>query len=467
MAAQLQQSLFANAPDFVAGLHDRSQRKRIYTAQIYEDPDHGSWHQHGRNYLDAIRTAESWEELNLADCYVSANGFTWEKGTGRTVSAVGSLNCFYVDFDRYKLDDYKDLSSEQFLSLVLAENDWLPVPTMFVDSGNGCWMFWSFKRPLYLPSRFSWMEQWQTQQDFLVSKLRKYGADPACSDSARVVRCAGTVNSKTQRKAKAWRTSELYEFGDLKKAFNEAYKADNKSLSAKKSRALVPTHDRVKTKNRPASNPSKVSYLLTDHSRAWNRMQDIKNLAHQRGGKFSEHRRMAAWIYAVAAAHYCRSEETLRGEVQSFVGNYTEDPDSYLGFNYESTVQRFNNELALMLKGMTMKKAREQLGYYQSQYRLTNAYIIKTLAITPQEQRKLATIIDRVEKQRRNTEAKRKKRREQGKMLRSDYLDRAKHRQAEAVALYTKLGSVRAVSKQMGLSVGVVHRYIKKASESA
>lgn len=464
MAPQLQQSLFTNGADFVAGLHDRSQRNRIYTAQIYDDPDHGSWHQQGKSYSDAIKTAATWEELSLADCYVTANGFQWGKGTGRTVSATRSLNCFYVDFDRYNFDAYKNLSAADFLSLVLSENDWLPVPTMFVDSGNGCWMFWNFKRPLYVPSTYTWLEQWQTQQDFLIRKLSKYGADPACSDAARLVRCAGTVNSKTERKATAWKTSEQYEFGALKKVFNAVYKAE----MGEKAKPLVPEQDKRKTKNNPTPHSRKVTCLFNYYTLAWNRMQDIRKLADLRGGKFTEHRRIATWVFAVSAAHYCRSEQTLRAEVQGFINNRIAEPGKYLEtINYESTVERFHNELDLMQQGMTRTQAKKQLGYGKRQYELSNPYLIEQLEITPQEQRKLATIIDKTEVQRRNTEYQRNKRRKQGAMPRSDYENRAKQRQAEAVRLYAKLGSVRAVSRQMGLSVGVVHRYLGKAAKNA
>jgi len=445
---QLQQNLFTDAGDYVAGMHKDSKHCRVYLAQKQED----SWWQRGYSFEQAVVYAGQWQEIDATDCYISANGFVWDKGAGRTLSAVDCINGFYVDFDRYKIDLYKNLSPVEFLGIILDENPWLPIPTVFLDSGNGCWAFWQFSRSLNLRAKnVDWLQQWQTQQDFLIRKLSQYGADPACSDAARVVRCANTVNSKTQRRAMAWETGERYLFGEIKKVFNAEYRKENP-------RQLVPD-----STPRGKAKPKKqqISTLFTWHNLAYHRMQDLKKLAGLRGGKYTEHRRMASWVYHVEAAHFCRTEDSLRDEGTGFIQNHIHDPEKYLkSINCESTIKRFNDENALVASGMTRQEARDTLGREKSKYNLTTGYIVEALAITEEEQRKLATLIDKDEKQRRNTIAKRKKRREQGAMSRSDYENRAEQRKQEAKRLYKQLDSVRAVAKEMNLSVGVIHRYI-------
>jgi len=445
---QLQQNLFTDAGDYVAGMHKDSKHCRIYLAQKQEE----LWWQRGYSFEQAVVCAHEWQEIEAKDCYVSANGYGWDRGSGRTLSAVDCINGFYVDFDRYKIPEYADLPPDQFLITLLAENPWLPVPTFFLDSGNGCWAFWQFRRSLNLKAKdVGWLQQWQTQQDFLIRKLSRYGADPACSDAARVVRCANTVNSKTQRKAMAWETGERYLFGEIKKVFNAEYRKENP-------RQLVPeTAPRTKAK----SKKQQVSTLFTWHNLAYHRMQDLKKLAGLRGGKHTEHRRLATWINAVESAHFCRTEESLRTEVEQFIQDFIHEPEKYLkSINCESTIKRFNDENALVASGMTRQQARDTLGREKSKYNLTTGYIVEALGITPKEQQELATLIDRDEKQRRNTIAKRKKRQEQGAMSRSDYKNRSEQRQKKAKELYKQLDSIRAVAKEMGLSVGVVHRYI-------
>lgn len=458
---KLQQNLFAESGDFVAGLHNRSKQKKIYTAQAYDDPDHGNWHQRGCDYKTAIQTANNWQTYQAKDCYVSANGFGWEKGGRRSVSSVTSLNCFYVDFDRYKTEEYGELSPDDFLTVILDENPWLPTPSVYIDSGNGCWAIWSFKRPPSLPSDYDWLVQWQTQQDFLIRKLARYGADPACADAARVIRCAGTINSKTERIARAWETGEKYDFKTLKQAFNQEHLKD---APAKDHDQLTPNQKPSRKRFRPTLKHKGVSHIFNEYTLSAARMWDFRNLADMRGGLLTECRKRVIWYYACAAAHYCKTEDTLRAEVESFISDCIANPGRYMSgkkaVNYESTVDRMNAEMRLINLGQSRKKARQELGKNKARYWLTNAKLIEELRITPEEQRSLKTIIGKDEKNRRATIAKREKRRANGVMARADYLSRSEQRKLEAKELYQKLKSVRSVASVMGMSVGMVHRYL-------
>jgi len=463
-ASNLQQSLFVGGGEFVGHLHKKAPRKRIYLAQNQQnvEPDGKAWQQRGYSLKDAIAQAQAWETLEAADCYSSVNGFSWQKGAGRTLSATEAINGFYVDFDRYNIPALCSLSPSDFYAKVKADNPWLPAPTLFEDSGNGCWMFWLFDRPLLVNNknteRYNFLSQWQTCQQFLINKLLPYGADPKCSDASRVVRISQTTNTKTNRPAQAWETADRYAFADLKAAINAEFRRDNPSQNC------IPMDSQRKQGQRVASKPAttgKVSSLFNLYSLANARMRDYRKLAQLRGGSLTEHRRRAVWVYAVAAAQFCKSEDSLRAEVEAFINDCFKEPDKYLKVvNYESTVDRFRNESLLIAEGVPRDKVREQLGRDKSSYTLTNRYIISQLDISETEQWHLKTIIGQDEKRRRHCLAERKKRRAAGAKPRQEYLATSSQRREQAQQMYKEGLSVRGIAEKMGLSVGAVHRYI-------
>lgn len=461
-AIQLQQSLWVSGGEFVGRVHEKAPAQRIYLAQKQTNMEPGAnpWWQKGHSLQDAIAQADAWETMEAADCYTSVNGFNWQQGGGRKVSDAAAINGFYVDFDVYTSPDLARLSEDDFFSKVLSENPWLPPPTLSEYSGNGFWMFWMFDRPLLLnkkTEKHNFLAQWQTCQDYLIRKLIPYGADVNCADVARVVRLPSTINTKTNRKAKAWETSGRYSFAYFKQAINAEFRRENPRQDC------VPIEPRRNQQRaaRPGERTARVSPLFNLYSLAYARMNDYKALAQLRGGRLSEHRRRAIWLYAVAAAQFCKTEESLRGEVESFINESVQEPDKYLkAVNYESTVERFRNESLLIATGVPRNKAREQLGRYRSCYTLTNKYIISQLEITEAEQRHLKTIIGQGVKKARRRSADLKRSREAGVMPRKDYLEQARQRTEQAQQMHREGLSIRAIASRMGLSVGAVHRYL-------
>lgn len=463
----LQGQLFNTAGDFISNVYKNTASPRVYLARNVLQPETGEreWFQQGLNVPEAIDTANAYQQAGSDDCYTTVNGFDWAKGTGRTVSGVTQLTCLWVDFDYYNTD-HGDLDVADFAQLVASENPWLPAPTMVMDSGKGCWMFWQFKRPMKMPSPYDWLAQWQVCQDFLVSQLKAYGADPACSDAARVVRLTETINSKTGRVAQAWKTKAKYEFKSLKQAINERYKTLRDEFE------LLPTETKRTDYKKPQKrqkSTNKVSPLLTWYSLAYARLQDLKTLAKLRGGQYEENRRMAIWCYAVEAANFCRDEQTLRAEVQAFINEFIVDADKYTKtVNYESTIKRFNNHMQARMAGeRDIQKIRETLGDKNDKYRLSHEYMVKRLGITEAEQGKLKVIIGADEKRRRNTVQRRIRRRQEGVQARSDY-DRERQAEvaqkaAEALKLRLDGLSIRAIAKEMETSISNVHRWLAKA----
>ena len=458
-----QGQLLPYAGDLMGNLHKNSRQPRVFLARNAYQPESGvrEWSQHGLTLVAAIDLANEYQQAKMDDCYFTPHGYGWERRTGKTVSSVTQLTCFWVDFDYYNTE-YSHLSAGDFAALVCRENSWMPEPTFISDSGKGCWMYWKFQRPVHLTentAKWNFLAQWQTAQVFLVSQLVKYGADSNCCDAARVVRLPETINSKNGRKAEVWESGQSYKFGDIKKIISARFRELNPK------RQLLPSDQpKLKTKPKKAST-SKVSDIFTWNHLAWKRMLDLKKLAVLRGGRLTDNRRMAAWAYAVAAANYCRDEQSLRAEVTGFINGYLANPERKIEtINYESTVNRFKNHLELRQLGMNKDEIRKKLGYSKDKYQNTTKYIIKTLGVTEAEQRKLQVIIGQSEKNRRDLIRKERERREAGCKTREEYNDQRKRSMAEnvseALILFAKHQSIREVAKVMGRSKTTVHRWI-------
>lgn len=148
-------------------------------------------------------------ELN---CYQNLNPL--KKVDGKVLRRKGyeaSLQYLYIDLDVYhssfaqdfygKNPDEMNFTIKQFDELKRAVqyeltqehfNRTLPVPSYIVDSGRGLYLLWK------IDEHINAMPRWNKVQRYLHSILDYYGSDAqVVSDSVRVLRCIGSVNSKT------------------------------------------------------------------------------------------------------------------------------------------------------------------------------------------------------------------------------------------------------------------------------
>jgi len=445
----MQGNLDLGAGDFVAHTH-RGTKQHPYRHKVVLANNETVWQESHSSVQDAIVRANAWSKLDIRDCFVAPNGFGWK--SGRTSSNVSELSSFYVDLDYYKVDQYAEMSVADLAKLVLAENPWLPMPTVIVDSGTGCWFVWSFKRPLPINAKtaeIQFLATWQTTLDYLRSMLSRYGADPACSDAARVMRLPGTINTKTNRQAEAWETGVRYEFNEIRAKVSDQYHTTHP-----KRRQLTPdTRPKHATKG-------KTSYLFNWHTLAYARMQDFYRLAEIRGGKLTDNRRMAIYAYAVEAAHYCRSEDALRAQVVQFIQDCIDDPTTYIkATNYKEVVRRFGNRLELQDTGVNAYQIVLEglLDRKDNLYNHTTKYLVRILDITPAEQRKMKVCIGSDEKLARLT----RKRRKAGIKPRSEYLSPSETRRTEALRLRGEGLKIKVIAERLGVAEYTVKRYMK------
>jgi hypothetical protein len=118
------------------------------------------------------------------DRYLSVNEFfAW-----RIVNQLKSLRALYVD-----LDDKLSGTSLTLPDVLDALHDAkLPKPSFVMQTGRGMHLYW-----LHEPLPAQVLPVWQRCQDTINKALATAGADAAAKDCARVLRLAGSVNSKT------------------------------------------------------------------------------------------------------------------------------------------------------------------------------------------------------------------------------------------------------------------------------
>ena len=119
--------------------------------------------------------------------YISMNTFFKNE---RKVDCLKRLNALYVDIDCYKLEQDKaavlaELQDSYFESII-------PTPTFVIDSGRGLYLIWKLRN-----EDRNALPRWTKVQNYLIEALKSFGADPACRDSARILRIPFSCNTKS------------------------------------------------------------------------------------------------------------------------------------------------------------------------------------------------------------------------------------------------------------------------------
>jgi predicted DNA-binding protein (UPF0251 family) len=112
------------------------------------------------------------------DVFITVNEF-WH---WRLIRNLKSLRACYVDIDHY---------TDWEMALEALREAKIPAPSFMVLSGRGLHFYW-----LLAPLPAQALPTWQRIQDALVDALAHLGADYRAKDCTRLLRLAGTVNSK-------------------------------------------------------------------------------------------------------------------------------------------------------------------------------------------------------------------------------------------------------------------------------
>jgi hypothetical protein len=125
----------------------------------------------------------------------------------RLVRLLASLRAVYADLDGPTAPRSVEAA------LLACDDAQLPRPGFVVLSGRGCHLYWPLEAT---PAQA--LPAWQAVERAVVIALAPWGADRSATDATRVLRLAGTVNSKSGTEVVGWQISParwtLHELAD-------------------------------------------------------------------------------------------------------------------------------------------------------------------------------------------------------------------------------------------------------------
>ncbi|MBO1005906.1 RNA polymerase sigma factor [Pseudogracilibacillus auburnensis] len=383
------------------------------------------------------------------DTYYTPNTFYKPK---RSTQAAREINMFYVDIDFYKVGLTKNQVLLQIMLDILPNNN-IPMPTFIIDSGRGIYLQWKINKAQGKSKKVQRL--WRKIQLFLIEAFQEVGADTAVKDIPRFLRVPGSINTKTGRPVKILEFHDVtYELDDLQYEllpnFGEVFPEYPKRPKAK----------RKKIKSKRKSNPSNVALILNPQNLHYTRMKDLETLLSLREGDIKEGMRELLLFYYRYLAEIIHGEEKALEMVLKLHEKFNDPLNlSEVENATKSTqmVERFKEGELVEFEGKV-----KAAGYH---YR--NETLIKMFSITEQEQKSLATIISKTEKQRRNTlyqAQKRSRNRIEGELTPKQR--EIKERQKKVRQMRDDGFTQREIAGTLGISVETVKRDIKQLKEN-
>lgn len=361
------------------------------------------------------------------DTYLSQSEF--KKPNRQTANFLRS-GLSHVDLDYYKIQGVAFRSPQQVLDRVFhilsAAN--VPLPNLALDSGRGLQLKWIYNSPI--PDRA--LKRWQLVQDHLVKLLLPLGADTNAKDASRILRLAGTFNSKSRSMVHSiYESPDLYAFDDLADAvlpFTRNELADLKRQRAEeKQNKLALVADNPKIALTPSGLKKKGLGSLN-----WNRYLDLRQLCEQRGG-ITEGQRMYMLMYQVNFLMLSGASNPQQIWNELVAVSRTIDPSWKPDYSDLSTVLE---KAKAHFRGERIEFAGRE---WSPLYTPKNQTLIDLFGIEPTEEQNLHTIISKGELKRRDRERHEAARRTAGSVTRDEYEQNSLTRQKP----WEKLGMSR------------------------
>lgn len=347
------------------------------------------------------------------DLYMSMNPLIAKRNRMiRDKEHVARLKWLYVDLDYYH-SCYKDFTKEQIIGLL--ELDWfgnkIPQPTYIIDSGRGLYLLWKIDEHIKAYSR------WERMQKYLCNQLQEFGSDrKVATDSARVLRVIGSINSKTNTEVKILDCSERkYSLTNLLREYIISDKpsekmiryakniasaleieepdfadkeAVKKFIRENKEPANLFFHKNKKRVSGKGKKQGKISYIHNEYSLHKARLEDLEKLLTQFRDKEDSCREHILFLYRYSQLCICDNKE----------------------LSLQKTIE-LNNKLHHPLDLKELVNATKSAEKYYDKgkvFRCTNEYIVQALHITAQEMQGLNFFISAHEKKERKSERNKK-----------------------------------------------------------
>ncbi|MED0676319.1 replication protein [Aneurinibacillus thermoaerophilus] len=345
---------------------------------------------------------------NGEDCYFSMNTFYKPL---RRVENIRQLRSLYVDIDCHAKKE--PLTPEQVLMWLESEHFGItvPEPNYIIFSGRGLVLEWMIQ-----PVPYKALPLWQAIENYLCNQLKELNADGKATDAARIFRIGGTVNSKNKNVVQVeYRHDYIYELREIQ----EEYLPE-----------LKPKKEKQKQDNK--GNQNKVSHIFNTYTLHFERKEDLLRLIQLRNFNVTGYRSNFLFLFRYWSSLYYGDSDLALQRTLELNAEFTEPLK-------EREVKQITKsaEKAWKDKNDEELNARVRKQGYKAGagYNFTNEKLIAMLDISMDEQRHLKTIISYEEKQRRKTV----KRRENGIVERSQYINEQKNITNERVEAIRKL----------------------------
>lgn len=375
----------------------------------------------------------------------------------RRVVNLLRIGLLFIDLDTYRMPWAQGRTPEELAAAVtyFCQSEGLPHPSLMVYSGRGLQLKWLLDGTIPRQA----LPRWNACQRHLVDKLAELGADPAAKDASRVLRLVNTVNTKSGNVCRVVHVLEeqgepiRYNFEYLCEMLLPVARWDIEAQQKQR-------RDRQQLTLLPGGRPGHLKGF-SGRQLAWDRLEDIRRLAGLRGGvKEGERMHHLFWRLNFLLLSGATNSSLMYHEAAALAGEL--DPR----WNYRS------KELMTLYSKAKANEAGETVEFNGRKvpplYTPRNDTLINLFQITDDEQRQLKTIISKDMAKERHRERETKRRRAAGAVDRETYLDAVKQgadsKRVQAQALKEQGLSVRAIAKEMGVSVGSVSNYLKAPS---
>lgn len=387
------------------------------------------------------------------DLYSSVN--TFYNGIRRE-GCTRRLNALYLDFDFYKIEEYADKTPQEFIRILNEEfKDFIP-PSFYVTSGRGVYAYWLLN-DTYATEKSK--KLYKKIMESMVKKLKKYGADPCATDVARVLRLPSTINSKS----KIWEYGQVILSHNVNEELME-YAQNPHRYEMKEFTEILwveseKTEKKTTVKKIKKEKSNKVTPLFTIKNLYYSRAKDIQKIVEMRKGKKQEGNR-ELMLFLFKFYLLLNGEDT--GQAQEKVINLNKkfiDPLNEKELNEALGSAGKNAKLYFNLKEKYNKDTDGDINKYLQKngfYAYSNKKIIKILGITQEEMGELKTIINKEEKQKRDT-----KRHKEVYVKKENKKNKIEKEKEEILKLKKEGYTNSEISKNLGISLASVKRRLQ------
>ena len=337
--------------EYIDTIHGES-KGWITKAEISKQREFSQWHYHVEDLLK--------QDFDKEDIYISMSTFYKPMRRIETIKEIGNL---FLDLDTYNTE----FSKTQIL-MNLEENYFnrsIPIPNLIIDSGRGLTLVWSIEKVPYKA-----LPLWKAIQEYLYSQLKEFGADRKALDATRVLRVAGSINSKSGTRVTIL---EKYE-----------YKYTLREIQ----REFLPDLDENKSKKK--GRPKKVVYVHRERSLYQGRILDLVKLCELRNYDVKGQREIILFLYRYYLCYFYEDEQKALEDVLELNKDF---------------IQPLSEKEVIRATGSAEKVFKSK----DKQYKYKNETLIEILEISEYEQTHMKIIIGKEEYKRRDREYQKNK----------------------------------------------------------